>query len=201
MNNSNMNEIIKTLDDMLMIDVPIMCLISDPSALENFQPSRKKDAIIVIKGELFKVNTKNDSYRKELISEVEIVKNIYDKIEISRLTENTGKSTISSCKSLIDEYFNIMAPFHKMYIDNIPIEKVPNRAFDIVDNINSLAHKIEYLNAYKLYRQSLGHYFKSSQEGTRISWFLAGKPVEKHEDKLPYVLNRYRNLYKSKFTL
>ncbi|MFH1359182.1 MAG: hypothetical protein ABIH37_04800 [archaeon] len=159
------------LNTMLMVDTPISG-IARGGILKAIEEGRE---------------VKEDWYREHMA-----VKGSYERIDISRLSDNTGKPVVEKLKPLIKEYFSIFEKLWGSYVANdYRAQKVPERLYEIAHVILNSVPEFDRLtnDTYELYHRAWDvHYFRFDREtspvSTRTEWFIAGKPTRINKEKL-----------------
>jgi len=171
----------ETLELMLMVDTPMLS-VAFGGILKAMQEGREVE----------------EDWYKEYIA----VRDSYRKIDVSRLTEETGRPVVERLQPIIREYFEILEPLWQSYVssNHQPLE-VPQRLHDIAKTVYTSIEEFDQLveDAYGLYRNGWDvHYFSFDlPQGTnRTEWFIAGKPTIIHPEKIADVLNFDRDKWR-----
>ena len=137
-------------------------------------------------------------YLEESREEERTLRDIYKKIDISRLDEFTGKSIVEECQPLIEEFYDQYFVLQERYISSgFKSQEVPQRLFEIRDKVTAAYKEYGQLEANALYRKALqvGYFGDNSRSSTtRMEWFINGKPTDTHPEKLKLVLSEANEL-------
>ncbi|MBW2980793.1 hypothetical protein KY360_05245 [Candidatus Woesearchaeota archaeon] len=172
------------LDVTLMSDAPLMAL--GGARLESIREGLKPTVPHYIGAKDPELNEWLSSLRRE----EESMRDTYARIDVSRLDEETGKSIVSECQPLVQEFYDQYFVLLDKYVaSGFQAQEVPQRLFEIRDRVMGLSDEFQKLKAYKLYRETAWKvgYFSHECE-SRTAWFIAGKPTEIHPEKLAEVL-------------
>jgi hypothetical protein len=151
---------------MLKNSAPMQCMLFFPSIMRNTGDSSVYDAIT---------------------KEVLCVRDIYAKIDLSELDDDTGKRIIETNKPLVTEFFNVAMPiWEAVKISGFKPQNVPMRLDEICEIVNTSIDEYQRLPADRIYNQAINiGYLEHKHPGTHIGWFIIGKPVAYHLEKLP----------------
>lgn len=126
--------------------------------------------------------------------EQELVRDVYSKIDVSKLDEETGKSIVEECQPLVKEFYEQYSPLLDNYIKNgFKPQEVPERLFDIRNIVIKAGNEYGKLPANNLYycAMHVGYFDYKNKKESRIEWFINGKQTTVHPEKLPLVLLEY----------
>ncbi|MEK6852732.1 MAG: hypothetical protein AABX59_02530 [Nanoarchaeota archaeon] len=128
-----------------------------------------------------------DGHRKE----EEVMRDVYRKIDVSRLDAETGKSIVEECQLLIQEFYDQYFPLLERYIQSgSQPQEVPQRLFQIRDRVMAASREYQKLEANELYEKAwvIGYFSHNCEH--KMQWFIDGKPTEIHPEKLELVLSK-----------
>ncbi|MEK6892573.1 MAG: hypothetical protein AABX07_00035 [Nanoarchaeota archaeon] len=145
----------------------------------------------------------HDFFRKGYIESIEsyialtkqalCVRDIYAEIKVDDLDDETGRIIIQANKPLIVEYFRESMPIWEMAREaGFKPQIVPARIDEIDCAVNLSIRKYQGLLGFKIYDEAyhkIGYITHDVPPHTsNIDWFLTGKPVIYHSEKLPQLV-------------
>lgn len=126
-----------------------------------------------------------------LIGEWLIFKNTYDRIDMAKQDENTGRAILEEMKRAVEEFhplfIDFIAKVREAISSNVDVTSVPSaRLLELSRKMHELAGEYGDLPAYQAYRHfrymeiesDLSSIVASGKPTTRYEWLLAGKPVK-----------------------
>lgn len=174
----------KIVELMLKSDAPMCCMLFFPDLI------RKPKSVI----QGYDIITR----------EVLCVRDIYSQINSAELDELTGKTIIEANKPLVAEFFSISVPiWEQLKKSEFKPQNVPKRLDDICGIIFGSTKKHYYLPGKRIYESAYNLKYlerdHSRYDGGKSSWFIAGKPVIYHPEKLPQLVEFAQRLKTREF--